>query len=547
MAYLGRRKRSYASIAWVAVVVLFVVVSGGVYGTGMAVNRDNVMDQQMLIHEETGRLFNAAIDPRYQTKAEEINRVTTRLVVINAIRGGAIFDQSGHLQEVFGEKTDTSLEAIERSRNKVYAVEDPTRLELYYPPAATGTPFHILTRVETKPIFAQQELVHERLVFVALVAGTIAAVFGAAIIVLFVTIPVGRIVAVVTRALGDPAQADSGEPLKSGRTEIGILAGQIERFRTELGEIWRTKVLVADTLLESSPFGVVQLAADGSPAFANPAASALFGRDVVRTQSTVPLVVRDVATGTRQVLREHVEAYGLERRLVEIITSSGANYALMASLLIGVDTRKPTNLVLFADVGDLHRARLAADEQSGEASNKFQASMRREFELKLMLESCMALLGGTDKPADVQIEASPFATEWLTAAAGAGMISMVNTVAEGPVVAGGAVDLKASIRLGLLVAYARLGYAPASMSVEIRGINFETVGVTIKATPSSMETNVDSAVVADWQLAFAALRMAVRRIGGQLSDVVSSDGVVVVKIILRGAAERLQTGLRVAR
>jgi hypothetical protein len=543
----AKRSMVYGSVAWFGAVLIFAAVFGGVQGAAVLLSIPDRSAYLERTYVDAERTLTASIDPRFQSKAEEIGRVLARLVVIGAVEGAAMFDESGHLQDAYGEPTETSFETIERTGRTVYGVDEKSRAEYYLTPTVTGTPYHLLVRVDIGEISGLEGMSKHRALVIALAGAGAGALMTLVFVWFAVARPVRRINAAVDKALANPALADVGAPLHGGRSEMGMLANGIERFRSSLADIWRTKVMVADAILEMSPFAVVQLASDGSPIFGNPAAAGLFDRDVVRTQSTSPLVVRDVESGQRAVLREHLEHHRGETRVVEIATGAGPHFALAGSLVVGAETRTPTTVVMFADVGRLHGARLDADRRQREEAARSRTLVRREAELKLMLETCISLMGGGAKAGEVHIDVTPFAYDWLETAREHGLVGRYNVTPEGPTVAGTREDLKAVVRLGLLVAYARSGTAPVDIEVDARGINFETAGVSIKATAPGDGGAGGEPVVADWQLALAALRAAVKRVGGQMSEIVVGDDGVTLKFVLRGAAERLTTGMKAAR
>lgn len=543
----AKRPAVYASIAWAGAVLMFAAAFCGVQAAAVLSSINDRAAYLARNYADAERTLTASIDPRFQTKAEEIGRVLDRLVVIGAVKGAAMFDDSGHLQDTFGEPTETGFESIERTGKKVFGVAEQSRVEYYLAPAVTGTPYHLIVRVDVAEMSGLEGMSEHRTLVFALAGAGGAALMTLLFVWIAVARPVRRITAAVDKALANPALADVGAPLHIGRSELGVLANGVERFRSSLADIWRTKVMVADAILEMSPFAVVQLAPDGSPIFGNPAAAGLFDRDVVRTQSTLPVVVRDVESGQRAVLREHLEHHRGETRLVEIATSSGPHFALAGSLVVGAETRTPTTVVMFADVARLHGSRLDAERRLREEAVRTRTLIRREAELKLMLETCIALMGGGARTPEVHIDVTPFAFDWLEAARQHGLVGRFDVTPEGPTVAGPREDLKAVIRLGLLVAYARSGTAPVDIEVDARGINFETAGVSIKATPPAGDGPAGEPVGADWQLALAALRAAVKRVGGQMSEIAVADDGVTLKFVLRGAAERLATGMKAAR
>ncbi|WP_237153381.1 hypothetical protein [Oryzibacter oryziterrae] len=483
----------------------------------------------------------AAIDPRFQNKADEISRVAERLVVIDAIKGGALFDASGHLQETFGEPTETSFQSIVQTGRSIFKQSSTDRVEFYYSPETTGTPFHILVRVATGEITDLEALRDGRTLILVAIAGGAAATAMALIFIFFVAWPLRRIARTMQKTLADPASADLGAPLHTSDTEVGQIALAVERLRSSLAEIWRTKVMVADAILEHSPFPILQMSADGSPMFANPAANEIFARDVVNTFGTAPLVVRDIESGDKTNIKVYLDDHRDAAHLVEIPTQKKSRFALLGSLIVGAETRTPTTVAMASDVSAIHLARLKAEADLQQSVKQVHNAARREFELKLMLESCISLLGNGKAP-EVHIDITAFAREWVQSAQDVDLIGTVQSSDEAPQVAGAREDLRAVVRLAILATYARLGTTPVDLIVDIKGISFETVGLVVTARPSAAGNTERS--VADANLALAALRAASKRIGAQLGEVVSTEEATTLRMTLRGAAERMSTGMK---
>lgn len=541
-----RRPAVLISLSWLGALVIAGTVFGVVMTGGSIVRREDRVAYLARTHGQAERTLKAAIDPRFQSKAEEIGRVLTRLVVIGAIKGAALFDDSGHLQDTYGERTETSFEAVTHTGAKIFETGDPARAEFYLSPAVTGTPFHLLVRTDVAEMAGMEGVSSGRVMTLATAGAAAGGVAVLALVWFAVAAPIRRINVAFEKALANPGLADVGGPLHAGFGELATLVAGVERFRSSLADIWRTKVLVADAILESSPFAVVQLATDGSPIFGNPAATSLFDHDVVRhSQAAPPLIVRDVESGERALLREHLDHHAGQPRLVEIATPVRANYAVAASFTVGPETRAPTVVAMFADVGAIHRARVEADDAAMTALERSAVLVRREAELRLSLENSLALIAPAHKNPEVHIDVTPFAEEWLATAVDAGLLAPDSTVtSENPPVAGARDDLRAVVRLAMLLAYARCGRPPVTLAVELKGINFETVGATIRATvPPDAR---DERIAADWQLAMGALRAVIKRAGAQLAEFAVSEHGVVVKLVLRGAAERLATGRKSA-
>ncbi|WP_181701417.1 hypothetical protein [Chthonobacter albigriseus] len=545
---MRRDKRSVLILSVVLLTTLatFAATAFAVVGVSALITRDDPNAFLERLYTETEQTVRAAIDPRFQTKSTEVGRVTNRLVMMEILKGGAMFDATGHLVESFGEKAVTGFEAIKHGTSRIFRTLDPYRVEFYIPPEVSGTPFHLIARIEITEMTRLETISGERVTMLALASGALAAVIIAIVVWLRVARPMRQILAVVDRVISDPASADAAMILPTGRDEIGALGIALDRFRTMLASTWRSKVIVAENLLERAPVGVVQLAMEGTPTFCNSVATALFDRDVVKTQNTAPLVVRDLASGERAVIREHLEKHGSECRLVEIMTSSGPRYAMCGGLVIGRDTRSPSYLVLFTDISPLYEGKVAAEDARQRAEYGTRTTNRRNMELKLSLEACLSLLGGGEKHPEVHIEVLPFVEEWLAMARQSDLVVNSSIGNESPIIAGPQEELRAVIRLGLLLAYARTGSAPAAMVIEGRGINFETAGFTIRAQAAGGDGGPEHAVAADWQLIMAAFRTALRKVGGQISEFTAGEDGTTVKFVLRGAAERMQTAIKAA-
>ena len=78
--------------------------------------------------------------------------------------------------------------------------------------------------------------------------------------------------------------------------------------------------------------------------------------------------------------------------------------------------------------------------------------------------------------------------------------------------AGGSDNLRAVVRFSAFVAYTRLGTLPADMRIDVRGIDFETVGLQVQARAAGGAKGV--ACVADPNLAQAALKLLEDPVGG---------------------------------
>lgn len=543
---MQRSKRTVllTSIVALATVGAFLAAFIATFGAATFVTRNDRGEYLERLYEATSKTVRATIDPRFQSKAEEIARVTNRLVMMEILKGGAILDGTGHLVQRFGESPTTNGEAVARTAARIFPAGDRDRIEFYLPTEETGTPFPLILRIEVAEMTALETMSGTRALALALLAAGATAIAVCLLVIWRVAGPLRRIVSIVERVVADPAQADSGSKMPVGRDEIGALGIVLEQFRSTIANSWRTKVVVADYLLQSAPIGVLQLAMDGTPTQANVVAADILGRDPVGGQNTIPLVVHDLETGTRAVLRDHVERFGSETRLVEIMQGAGTRYAVFGGLVVGRETRTPTYLCLLTDITDFFLSKVAADLARSSSDAQARVLHRRYTELKLSLEACLVLLAGNEKQPDTHAEAGPIVDEWFAQAREADMVSTLTFGNETPQLAGPADDLRAVFRLSLLLAYARIGVGPVPIAVEGKGINFETAGFTVKAQASGVEPTPENNAVADWQLVLAALRSAVRRCGGQLSEFAAADGQVTIRFVLRGLAERVQTAMK---
>jgi len=493
-------------------------------------------------YADVGKILSAAIDPRFQSKADEITRVAERLVVIGAIRGGVLYDGSGHEQQVFGEHIEASFNSVMRTGHTVFRPAGSSKADFYYPPEVSLTPFHIFLRVDVGEITSLETIRDDRAVSIALGGGAAAAAITEMVMMLMVWWPLHRVRTVVEAMLQDPASADRTQPLRAWGGEVGKLTFAIECLRSMLADVWRTRVMVADTIIESSPFAVLQVNGDGHPFFANPSCARLFGRDILRTNEVSPLMLRDVASGARHGLKTYVDTYKSGIRPVEFPTPNGPKQALIASLVLGAETRAPVNVLVGVDISTLYGARVAAEAALKAGMEDVARATTRTFEYKQMLEACLGLMGGGKKSHE-HLQITSFVREWLDTAAEAGAVQASEIEGEDPELAGGAENLRAVVRFAAFVAYTQVGSLPVDMRIDIRGIDFETAGLQVQARVASGGTK--GACVADTNLAFAALKAAVARVDGQLPEVEKDDnGTVIVRVVLRGAAERMQTAMK---
>lgn len=493
-------------------------------------------------YADVGKILSAAIDPRFQSKADEITRVAERLVVIGAIRGGVLYDSSGHEQQAFGERVEASFNAVMRTGHAVFRSAGGSKADFYYSPEASLTPFHIFFRVDVGEITSLETVRDERAITIALGGAAAAATVTELIMMLLVWWPLRRLRTVVEAMQQDPASADRTQPLKAWGGEVGRLTFAFECLRSMLADVWRTRVVVADTIIESSPFAVLQVNGDGHPFFANASCGRLFGRDILRTNEVSPLVLRDVTSGARHGLKAFVDAHKSGIRAVEFATPGGQKQAMIASLLLGAETRAPVNVLVGVDISTLYGERVAAEVALKAGMEDVARAATRTFEYKQMLEACLALMGGGKKSQD-HVQVASFANEWLEAASEAGAAQIFEVDGEDPEVSGGAENMRAVVRFAAFVAYTQVGSLPVDMKIDVRGIDFETAGLQVQARASAAGTK--GACAADTNLALAALKAAVARVSGQLSEVEKDEnGGVIVRVILRGAAERMHTGMK---
>ncbi|WP_156886879.1 hypothetical protein [Pleomorphomonas oryzae] len=494
-------------------------------------------------YADVGKILSAAIDPRFQNKADEITRVAERLVVIGAVRGGVLYDGSGHEQQVFGEHIEASFNSVMRTGRTVFRPAGASKADFYYPPEVSLTPFHIFLRVDVGEITSLETIRDDRAVTIALGGGAAAAAITEMVMMLMVWWPLRRLRTVVEALLQDPASADRSHPLRAWGGEVGRLTFAFECLRSMLADVWRTRVMVADTIIESSPFAVLQINGDGHPFFANPSCARLFGRDILRTNEVSPLMLRDVTSGARHNLKSFVEANKSGIRPVEFPTPNGPKQALIASLVLGAETRAPVNVLVGVDISAVYGARVAAEAALKAGMEDVARATTRTFEYKQMLEACLALMGGGGKKRQDHLQITSFVREWLDTAAEAGAVQASDIDGEDPELAGGADDLRAVVRFAAFVAYTQVGSLPVDMKIDIRGIDFETAGLQVQARAAAGGTK--GACVADTNLALAALKATVARVSGQLSEVEKDEnGAVAVRIVLRGAAERVHTGMK---
>ncbi|MBH0238460.1 PAS domain-containing protein [Methylobrevis albus] len=527
-----------AVVAACAVIVAAVAVAGGF---ALTVATDVERDRFTHLRLDTTRQFMSALDPRYHNKSAEIGRTGRRLVVTEAIKGGAIFDVSGEPIDAFGETPVADFNAIRHGQVVTRPPSAPSRAEFHFTPALSGTPFHVILRVSTEETMADIADLRRQLLIIAVLGGLVGGVAAGLVVYGRVSRPARRFARAFEAAALEPASADRSSLANGRRDEIGHLASGIDSFFAMFAEAWRSRIMVADAILESAPFGVLQVTSTGRVIAANPAALALLGT-VPAANGEIPPPVLAFADGSGAVaVVGGADPFDGECSLVSIRSSVETRHAIAGAVVLTTGDEagnEGRSIVLLADASGLEaeRAGLSADVDRRVADN--QQLTRRQAELRMMLECCLAMLDTAPAGGDTHVEPARFAEHWLAEATAAGMIARGDVSEERPTVSGSAADIETVFRLALLTVYARVGGPPAMITVEGRGINFDTAGYTFRATAGSEITTA-----ADWQVALAALRSAVRRVRGQVSEFSATEMECSVRIILRGAAERLSTGL----
>ncbi|ODN70913.1 hypothetical protein [Methylobrevis pamukkalensis] len=518
-------------------------------GLVMAAERTWLAEETTRLRESSIALLRSAIDPRYQTKSEEVSRVGSRLVVIDALKGASIFDETGTVLESFGERPHTTFAALRHG--VVPAPESPeeARAEFHIAPVVTETPFHLLLRVDTTPMRTIVARNVARLRLAALVISLVAAAVAAMVVQRRIARPARRIAAVLAAAIEHPEAADRQLCAMARSDEIGRMARNIDSFLTQIAAAWRTRVMVADALLSNAPTGLVQVSAGGALLSANPAAERLLALRYGDDGLPLPTNLRMVDSGERMTLTQCAGALREGSRLVEALESRVPTFMLADAVKAGSEEAGQSTVILLTDVTSLQRSGQESAERAGLAEREIRERARRQLELKLMLESCLALLAPSPSGPDEHIDPLPLAVNWIRDAQAAGLVGEADVSLEGPIVSGAAADVEAIVRLGLLSVFARAGSTPVRLVVEGKGINFETAGYTFRAYPPAAAQAHDdgSASAADWQLALAALRTAVKRVRGQVSEFASTEDETSVRVILRGATERVHTGLASSR
>ncbi len=504
-------------------------------------------EERAALRQASIDLLKAAIDPRFQNKAEEIGRVGSRLVVIDALKGAAVFDSTGSLLEAIGEKPFTTFAAIRYGETPAPERADEARAEFYLAPAVTDTPYHLLIRVDTAEIVHKVGAETMRLRLGALALALVAAAAAALVVRYRVARPAETIARVLASAIERPARADSRRCETGGQDEIGRLARNIDSFLVQFATAWRTKVAVADTLLQSAPIGILQIADNGTLLAANPAAARLislsYGDDGLPQNRNLELIESGQSLPIPEIARR---VAGGEATVVQNVDAARPAYALAGAIRNeGDEDGPPTTVMLLTDVTRLQSQRMDLGERLEACEADVRERARRQFELKLMLEGCLALMATSPSGPDAHVEPMALAESWIKDAQAVGLVSRAELSVEAPSVSGERSDIEAVMRLALLTVLAKVEATPALIVVEGKGINFETAGFTVRAIASPPEdANADrSNSAADWQLALAALRAAIKRVRGQIGEFNAAGGEASVRIVLRGASERMHTGL----
>ncbi|SON54213.1 hypothetical protein HDIA_0672 [Hartmannibacter diazotrophicus] len=536
---------SAISATFIVASLTFVVTVGGINAAIFFIGKLRYTEELANLRKTSIALLQSAIDPRFQSKAEEIGRVGTRLVVIDALKGASIFDATGSQLETFGERPFTTFNAIRHGVIPAPESSEEARAEFHISPEESQTAYHLLIRVDTSQMLARVAANLRQLRIMSVMIGLLVSLFSGFLVRQRIALPAKRINRIVREALLTPTRAGEERCDIGRRDEIGHLAREIDDFLLQFAAAWRTKVMVADMLLSTSPIGVIQFSDKGVILAANPAAHSLVNLEFDQGGKELPRTLRLTASDQTVSLDKAGVNFGTETYLVEAMEAPTPTY-LLASAVANEDTEGfKTTVLLLTDATKLYKERLSLIEERDRGWRDVEERSRRQLELKMMLESCLSLMAPAPSGPDGSIEPMPMAEAWINDAQAVGLVKSAESSVEAPTVSGDSHDIDAVMRLALLTAMARIGKSPVDIVVEGKGINFETAAYTVRArAPAAGAELADaSSNATDWNLALAALRVAIKRVKGQMVDFSATDEEVSVRMILRGASERLSTGM----
>lgn len=489
------------------------------------------------------RYWMATIDARTQNRAEENERVGKRLVIINAIVGGAIYDGSGALLSTFGEQPQATLEAMQQERINQLSSDAGTRTDYFIAPSQTQTPFQIIVRADTSRV----ALDFQRNVDLAIIVIAAGALIAAATSLFFVRLRVGRLAKKIAHALEKaiehPSRSASFVTSMKGRDEIAALAHTVDVFLTQISNIWVRRVEVADRMLQELPFGTILLRANGEIVQCNPTVEPLI-TDVFRRDDGISgerKCIRDIATDRIATLREFTLATTDRLTYIEILGTETPSYFVATSVRLSNDSKEQLYAVMLADIGSVQSERLTAEYLAAQRMAYIEMMRRREAEMKMMLDSCMSLIQAGTKIVETGVEPITPALDWCQEMAQAGILATYDLPDSAPTVSGSPAAVSSIFRNALMLGYASCGRWPISVDIKAQGINFETVGFTITVTAAEGSQEIsDSGMMLDKNVAMAALRSDIRRCRGQLAEITSENGTTRIQFILRGVSEWLQ-------
>jgi PAS domain-containing protein len=524
-ASLPMRVGLVAALATLVVqAALLVLLQGSLTAAGVAA-----------LYAETANVVRATVDVRSASRAEEMQRVGNRLVLSGSISGAAIYDSAGELQLVAGEAPAVSLARVLDERRDRFPGRDGTRVDFYLPPALSETPFHIIVRRDASAVLSEAR--HTLLAGLAIiVAGGLAAgLFAALLAQRLASRPLARIAGTLRTAAGAPERADAAPVAASGVAEIRMLGDAADALLKASADGWRGPVAAARALLETAPVPVVLLTPEGDIASANEAAARFFGPQLQLERATTLIQVVDVETGRRTALAGVGAEPGRGMREVRIETRFGTSHAELGVTTTDTAGNEPTTVLMFFDLGARHEIETALARRAERAEQAAGDERRRGFELKLMLEGCLALMGGAEPDAAETLDPTAAILEWRDRAIEAGIARSVSLAPGAIAVAGPAGALRRIFRLALVAAYARCGGGPVDISVvsgeTASGVSFSITARPADAAAESWRTD------ADWALPLAALRSEIQRAGGRMSEFASEDRETVVRFALRRSAD----------
>lgn len=378
-------------------------------------------------------LLAAAVDPRsFPTLSNEI-AVIERLKPVAHIAGARLEDTAGEPLAVVGDAPD--LTVLQAQHDKITFRMSAGRrfLDVYVPAKEIKFDHAMVVRVDLAPAYAElrRSLLSEAITVVNIVVLTSTGLFFALYPLLFR--PLARIRDAIICGVNDLDIADQFVIRWKRKDELDDLAKAVNRLLYGASKNYNDMLQTAHDVVSKSPIAALVYTPEGEVGFANKAAFEMFG-----VESTEEFGALDQAFLTLNADEDEVAPPETVQKALakgpycdegRVLTWRGSRHMIcMGATINRMDGSVRRYIAQFLDM-DLAMPRIAKLAVVSErATQRRILADKRSMKLRVMLESCLTILGEQDEQEKYDIgivEADQVIIAWAQAYASVGMARRV--------------------------------------------------------------------------------------------------------------------------